>query len=125
MRYRVALAVMAALTASISAPARAQDAVEGEKVFKRQCFVCHTATAEGANKQGPKLFGIIGRKSGSVDGFRYTDANKNANIVWTAETLDPYLLDPRKVVPGTTMAFAGLRKEEDRKNLIAYLLTLK
>jgi cytochrome c len=103
----------------------AQDAAEGEKVFRRQCFICHTVDKGGPTKQGPNLFGIVGRKTGSVAGFKYTDANKNADITWTAETLEPYLANPRKVIPGTNMAFAGLPKEADRKNLIAYLMTLK
>jgi cytochrome c len=103
----------------------AQDAAEGEKVFKRHCAVCHTADKGGPNKTGPNLFGVIGRKTGSVENFRYSKANKHADITWSAETLDPYLTSPRKVVPGTTMAFAGLTKEPDRKNLIAYLETLK
>ncbi len=117
--------VLAASVAVTSGTALAQDAAEGEKVFRRQCFICHTVDQGGPNKQGPNLFGIVGRKTGSVEGFRYTSANKNADIVWTPETLDPYLVNPRKVIPGTNMAFAGLRNEADRKNLIAYLQTLK
>jgi cytochrome c len=117
--------VLALPVAVTSGTALAQDAAEGEKVFRRQCFICHTVDQGGPNKQGPNLFGIVGRKTGSVEGFRYTSANKNADIVWSPETLDPYLANPRKVIPGTNMAFAGLRSEADRKNLIAYLQTLK
>jgi len=109
----------------VSNAAIAQDAAEGEKVFRRQCFICHTVEKGGPTKQGPNLFGLVGRKTGSVEGFRYTNANKNADITWSPETLDPYLTNPRKVIPGTNMAFAGLSKEDDRKNLIAYLQTLK
>lgn len=109
----------------VSNTAIAQDAAEGEKVFRRQCFICHTVEKGGPTKQGPNLFGLVGRKTGSVEGFRYTNANKNADITWSPETLDPYLTNPRKVIPGTNMAFAGLSKEDDRKNLIAYLQTLK
>ncbi|TWT10784.1 cytochrome c family protein [Reyranella sp. CPCC 100927] len=109
----------------VASAALAQDAAEGEKVFRRQCFICHTVDKGGPTKQGPNLFGLIGRKTGSVEGFRYTNANKSADITWTPETLDPYLTNPRKVIPGTNMAFAGLSKEDDRKNLIAYLQTLK
>jgi len=109
----------------VSNAAVAQDAAEGEKVFRRQCFICHTVEKGGPTKQGPNLFGVVGRKTGSVEGFRYTNANKSADITWSAETLDPYLTNPRKVIPGTNMAFAGLPKEDDRKNLIAYLQTLK
>ncbi|HJQ61136.1 MAG TPA: cytochrome c family protein [Vineibacter sp.] len=105
--------------------AYAQDAAEGEKVFRRQCFICHTVDKGGPTKQGPNLFGIVGRKTGTIEGFKYTEANKKADITWTSETLDPYLTNPRKVIPGTNMAFAGLAKPEDRKNLISYLETLK
>lgn len=127
MSLRLAASAGAFVVAIVltSGATRAQDAAEGEKLFKRHCFVCHTTEKGGPTKQGPNLFGIVGRKTGSVEGFRYTSANKNADIVWTAETLDPYLANPRKVIPGTNMAFAGLPKEQDRKNLIAYLQTLK
>lgn len=126
MSLRVGLAVVSlAVAVGLTGAAMAQDAAEGEKVFRRQCFICHTVDKGGPNKQGPNLFGIVGRKTGSVDGFRYTTANKNADITWSAETLDSYLVNPRKVIPGTNMAFAGLSKEGDRKNLIAYLQTLK
>ncbi|MCW5749257.1 MAG: cytochrome c family protein [Alphaproteobacteria bacterium] len=108
-----------------SGAAMAQDAEAGEKVFRRQCFICHTIDKGGPTKQGPNLFGVIGRKTGSVEGFRYSEANKKAEITWTPETLDPYLANPRKVIPGTIMAFAGLPKAEDRKNLIAFLQTMK
>ena len=105
--------------------AQAADAAAGENVFKRVCATCHNPTAEGPRKLGPTLHGIVGRKSGSIEGFRYSKANSEAAIVWTAEKLDPYLKNPREVVPGTTMAYAGLRNDEDRANLIAYLATLK
>lgn len=98
---------------------------EGEKTFKRVCSVCHIATKDGPKRPGPPLFGVVGRKSGTSEGFRYSEANKNANIVWSEENLDPYLADPKKVVPGTTMAFAGVRKPEERVDLIAYLASLK
>src|SRR5262245_20866597 len=114
MSLRIALgAGIAAVTITLtSGAAVAQDAAEGEKVFRRQCFVCHTAEKGGPTKQGPNLFGIVGRKTGSVEGFRYSNANKKADITWSPETLDPYLANPRKVIPGTIMAFAGLPKED-------------
>jgi cytochrome c len=115
-----ALAVM-----SLATPSQAADPTEGEKVFKRVCTSCHITTAEGPKRLGPSLAGIVGRKSGTVEGFRYSNANKNANIVWTPEQLDPYLKDPKAVVPGTIMAFAGVKKDDERANLIAYLQTLK
>lgn len=106
-------------------PGLAADAAEGEKVFRRFCTACHITTAEGPKRLGPTLAGLVGRKSGTVEGFRYSEANKNANITWSAQTLDPYLKDPKAVVPGTIMAFAGVKKDDERANLIAYLQTLK
>ncbi|HKU94764.1 MAG TPA: cytochrome c family protein [Vineibacter sp.] len=125
LRALSAAGILMSSVVLVSNAAVAQDAAEGEKVFRRQCFICHTVEKGGPTKQGPNLFGVVGRKTGSVEGFRYTNANKNANITWSPETLDPYLTNPRKVIPGTNMAFAGLTKEDDRKNLIAYLQTLK
>ncbi len=105
--------------------AQAADAAAGEGVFKRVCATCHNPTAEGPRKLGPTLAGLVGRKSGSVEGFRYSKANAESGIVWTPDKLDPYLKNPREVVPGTTMAYAGLRNDDERANLIAYLATLK
>lgn len=118
--------VLASLSLLVASVAQAAgDAAEGEKVFKRACATCHIVTKEGPKRLGPSLFEIAGRKTGTVEGFRYSEANKNANIVWSPETLEPYLADPKKVVPGTIMAFAGLKKAEDRANVIAYLVSLK
>ena len=121
-----AVATCLSLTMLMAPTARAQDAAEGEKLFKRLCTVCHVAE-QGSTKKGvgPNLWGIVGRKAGTIEGFRYSEANKNSGIIWSAETLDPYLESPRKEIPGTSMAFAGLRKPEERKAMIAYLLTLK
>ena len=101
-----------------AAHAQAQDA--GEAIFKKNCFVCH-ATEPGKNKLGPSLAGIVGRKAGSVPGYAYSDANKNSGVTWDDATLDTYLTDPRKFVPGTKMIFAGLKNADDRKALIEYL----
>jgi cytochrome c len=113
------------LLAVAAAPAAAQDAAAGEAVFKRICSTCHNPTVEGPRKLGPTLFGIVGRHSGKVEGFKYSKANLDADITWTVEKLDPYIKSPRTVVPGTTMAYAGLANDTDRANLIAYLSTLK
>lgn len=75
----------------------------------------------GATKQGPNLYGLFGRQSGTVTGFSYTAANKNSGITWGADTLFVYLLNPKKYIPGTKMVFAGLKKAQDRADLIAFL----
>ncbi|SRR5713101_4038409 len=92
----------------------------GETLFKKNCAVCHTLEA-GKNKLGPSLSGIVGRKAGSIPGFAYSAANKNSGDTWDEQTLDAYLTDPRKFMPGTKMIFAGLKNTEDRKALIEYL----
>jgi cytochrome c len=111
--------------AGFAAPAHAADAAAGEAAFKRLCSACHIVTAEGRRGVGPTLFKVVGRHSGSVEGFRYSAANQKADITWTPEILDKYLTNPKDVVPGTTMAFAGIRNETERANVIAYLATLK
>jgi cytochrome c len=95
------------------------DPVRGATVFK-QCAVCHTLEA-GVNKVGPTLHGIIGRTAGSVEGFNYSKANKESGIVWTEQQMFEYLENPRATVPGTKMAFAGLKKPQDRADVIAYI----
>ncbi len=115
----------AATTLAAALPALAQDAGAGEGVFKRVCSTCHNPTVDGPRKLGPTLHGVVGRKAGTVEGFRYSSAKRDADLVWTPEKLDPYLKDPRAFMPGTTMAYAGLKNDADRANLIAYLKTLK
>ena len=104
-----------------AAPAMASgDAAAGEKLFKR-CKACHVVDAE-KHKTGPHLVNIMGRTAGTVEGYkRYSKAMKASGIVWNEETLDGYLEKPKAYVKGTRMAFAGLRKEADRTNVIAYL----
>lgn len=95
------------------------DAAAGENVFL-QCKACHVVE-EGVNRVGPSLAGIIGNQAGSVEGFNYTDANANSGITWTPEKMFQYLEDPRRVIPGTRMAYAGLKDGQKRADLIAYL----
>lgn len=121
---RIFLAALIGLAAT-ALPAQGQGAADGEKVYKRLCSTCHIVAKEGPTRQGPSLFGLIGRKAGTIEGFRYSDANKKSDLTWSPETLDKYLTNPRDVVPGTTMAFAGIRKADERAALIAFLLTLK
>jgi cytochrome c len=123
-KFGLTAAALAAVLVS-SNVALAADAAEGEKVFKRSCGSCHVATKDGPKRLGPSLFGIVGRQAGTVEGFRYSEANKNSKLTWTPEVLDEYLVDPKKKIPGTTMAFAGLKKDDERANVVAYLATLK
>jgi cytochrome c len=99
------------------------DAEAGKAVFKK-CAVCHSPDA-GVNKLGPSLHGIVGRHSGSIDGYNYSPAMKGFDKVWEPALLDTYLTDPRGTVPGTKMVFPGLKDSKDRQDIIAYLSTLK
>jgi len=121
MKFIKTLPLIALGFALSTTPALASgDAAAGEKVFKK-CKACHVVDAE-KHKTGPHLVNIMGRTAGSADGFKkYSDAMKSSGIVWNEETLDAYLENPKAYVKGTRMAFAGLRKEEDRVNVIAYL----
>jgi cytochrome c len=97
------------------------DAAKGEKIFG-QCRACHVAE-EGVNRVGPSLWNLVGRTAGSIDGFKYSPANKNSGLVWSEEQLFTYLEAPQQTIKGTYMAFAGLKKPQDRADVIAYLKT--
>ncbi|KLJ06555.1 cytochrome c [Blastomyces silverae] len=97
------------------------DAAKGAGLFKTRCAQCHTLEEGGANKIGPNLHGLFGRKSGQVEGYSYTDANKQKGVVWDENTLFAYLENPKKYIPGTKMAFGGLKKAKDRNDLITYM----
>ncbi|OJD13909.1 cytochrome c [Emergomyces pasteurianus Ep9510] len=99
------------------------DASKGAGLFKTRCAQCHTLEKGGANKIGPNLHGLFGRKSGQVEGFSYTDANKSKGVIWDETTLFEYLENPKKYIPGTKMAFGGLKKPKDRNDLITKFKT--
>lgn len=98
----------------------AQDLAAGEQSFKK-CLPCHSVGADAKNKVGPVLNGLEGRKSGTVEGYSYTDANKNSGIIWDEATFREYIKDPRAKIPGTKMVFAGIKGENEITNLWAYL----
>jgi len=102
-------------------PFKQGDAKKGATLFKTRCAQCHTTEAGGGNKIGPALHGLFGRHTGSVEGYSYTDANKGKNIEWKEDTLFEYLENPKKYIPGTKMAFGGLKKDKDRNDLITWL----
>lgn len=113
----------AVLSLTLATPAPAQDLAAGQRVFN-QCRACHTVEQGGRNGVGPNLHGLFGRTAGTAEGFRYSAPMRalgEGRHVWNAETLVPYLTNPREVVPGGSMAFAGLRNPQQISDLIAYL----
>ncbi len=118
---RVTTATFCLLTLVLAnAPATAQDAAEGEEVFKK-CRACHQVGETAKNVVGPKLNGLFGRKSGTIEGFNYSEANKTSGVTWDETVFAKYIADPRAAMPGTKMAFAGLKDEKDVKDLTAFL----
>lgn len=127
MRITSLAAVAFAAVGFTSTTAFAQDVENGQSVF-RQCRACHQVGASAKNLVGPALNGIVGRKAGTVEGFNYSEANKTAGakgLVWDEKNLLEYLANPLQFMPGTKMAYAGLKDEADRKDLIAYLKSAK
>jgi cytochrome c len=100
--------------------ALAQDAAAGETSFKK-CLACHAIGDGAKNKVGPELNGLDGRKSGTVEGFSYSDANKGSGITWGKDQFLDYIKDPKAKIPGTKMAFAGIKNEKEAQDLWAYI----
>jgi cytochrome c len=109
-----------ALTAC-TATSLAADTEEGEKVYKRFCFACHDIGENAKTKLGPVLNGVEGRKAGTIEGFNYSSASKGSGIVWTAEAFSKYIRAPMQEMPGTKMAFVGIKNDKDIANLWSYL----
>ena len=116
LKWVVAAGVMVMLPTVASA----QDAEAGKKVFTK-CAPCHSIGPGAKNKVGPEQNGLIGRKAGSVEGFNYSEAMKNSGITWDETSLDEYITDPKKKVPGNKMVFPGIKDELQRGDLMAYL----
>jgi len=121
MKRKYVCLVAAAAWAGSVAGAMAADAAAGETVFNTKCKVCHQIGEGAKNFVGPELNGLIGCTTGSAEGYNYSDANKSSGITWDEAKLKEYLANPKGVIPGTKMIFAGLSKESDRDNLVAYL----
>ena len=113
-----ALIVLAASTASSFA--LAQDVAAGKSSFNK-CLACHAVGENAKNKVGPELNGLNGRKSGTAEGYSYSDANKNSGITWDEATFKEYIKDPKAKIPGTKMAIAGIKKETEVNDLWAFL----
>ena len=123
MRFSKAILVLCVLATTAGASALAADVEAGKTEFKK-CALCHT-TEPGKNKIGPSLFGVVGRKSATLENFNYSEAMKKFDHTWDEASLDEYLTDPRATVPGTKMIFPGIKDKAERDDVIAYLETLK
>ena len=108
------------LVAELPAPYNTGDPVRGRAVFD-QCRTCHTVVKDGPNMTGPNLYGVFGRAAGAKADYGYSEVLKASGLSWDAATLDKWIADPRALVPGTKMSFAGLKDETDRRDVIAYL----
>jgi len=113
-------AIAGLLLIAATSASSAQDLAAGEQSFKK-CLPCHAVGEDARNKVGPLLNGLEGRKSGTIEGFSYTEANKNAAITWSEESFLDYIKDPRAKIPGTKMVFAGIKNEKEARDLWAYL----
>jgi cytochrome c len=118
------LVLVAAALAVSNGIAKAQDAAAGEAVF-RVCRACHTIGPDAKNLVGPVLNGLDGRKSGTIEGYSYSDANKNSGITWNEASFKEYIVNPAAKIPNTKMAFVGIKNEKDIANLWAYLKQFK
>jgi cytochrome c len=117
---KTTLILAAALIVASAGLTLAQDVEKGATVFKK-CLPCHAIGPGAANKVGPELDGLDGRRSGSAPNFSYSDANKDSGIVWSEATFKEYIKDPRAKIPGTKMIFAGIKNEQEINDLWAYL----
>lgn len=119
-RNFIKTAAVAAFLAASSVGALAQDVEAGQRSFNK-CRPCHQVGEGAKNIVGPILNGLWGRKSGTIEGYNYTDANKNSGITWDDATFTDYIKDPKAKIPGTKMVFAGIKNEKEINDLMAFL----
>ena len=112
--------VLTVLAFAAASPALGQDVAAGKTSFNK-CLPCHSVGDGAKNKVGPVLNGLNGRKSGTVEGYSYSEANKNSGITWDEATFKDYIKDPRAKIPGTKMVFAGIKNEQEARDLWAFL----
>jgi cytochrome c len=115
------LLIASAVLCAATGASYAQDAAAGEKVFA-QCKACHKIGENAKNAIGPVLNGVIGRPAGTVEGFKYSKANKDSGITWDEATFKEYIQNPKAKVPGTKMIFAGIKDQKKVNDLFAYLI---
>jgi cytochrome c len=120
-RCRAAVVALCTLWAPLTAQATAGDAKRGEPIYAR-CAACHALEYD---RTGPRHCGLLGRTAGTVQGFAYSSALKRSGIVWSAATLDRFLADPMRAVPGTSMGYDGVKDARERSDLIAYLAAVQ
>jgi cytochrome c len=125
LTFSAVVVLGAAGFAGIGALSAANVSPQGDKVFKSDCAVCHSTAAKGGPSVGPTMFGVVGRKAGSLPGYHYSSAMEMAGLVWTAPNLDKYIANPKSVVPGDKMPYAGLKDAAKRAALVDFLKTLK
>ena len=116
----VRLPLAATMLLILGAAAGAQDIAAGEKSFNK-CRACHQVGETAKNVVGPVLNGLFGRKSGTIEGYKYSEANKNSGITWDEAVFAEYIRDPKAKIPGTKMSFAGIKNEQEVKDLTAFL----
>ena len=120
MKKLILSTVIVLASSAIVPAALAQDAAAGKNSFNK-CLACHAIGEDAKNKVGPELNGLDGRKSGTAPDYNYSDANKNSGITWNEANFKEYIKDPKAKVPGTKMAFAGIKKEQEVNDLWAYV----
>ena len=118
---KLKMSALVVVASSVAASAAlAQDVAAGKTSFNK-CMACHAVGAGAKNKVGPELNGLDGRKSGTAPDYSYSDANKNSGITWSEAEFKDYIKDPKAKIPGTKMAFAGIKNEKEANDLWAYI----